>query len=44
MHKMHGVDIDHEAIVQDLKKRIQRSLDSVQFDGDFTLVVPEKYR
>ncbi|MEQ3636561.1 hypothetical protein [Alcanivorax sp.] len=44
MHKMHGVDIDHEAIVQDLKKRIQRSLDSVQFDGDFTQVVPEKYR
>ena len=44
MHKLHGVDIDHQAVVEDLKRRIHRSLDSVQFNGEFTQVVPEKYR
>lgn len=44
MHKMHGVDIDHKAVVKDLKKRIQRSLDSVRFNGEFTQIVPEKYK
>jgi len=44
MHKLHGVEVDHDAVVEDLKKRIQRSLDSVQFNGEYTQVVPEKYR
>ena len=44
MHKVHGVEIDHGAVVEELKKRIQRSLDSIQFNGEFTQVVPEKYR
>lgn len=43
MYKMQGIDIDHKAILEDVKKRALRSLDSVQFDGEFTQSVPDKY-
>lgn len=44
MHKIDGIDIDHHAVLDDIKRRVQRSLDSLQFNGEFTQIVPEGYR
>lgn len=43
-HKLHGVEIDNKAVVEDLKRRVYRSLNSVQFNGNFTQIVPDSYR